>query len=431
MDLIIHTAGFASPATLAVEVVERKGLGHPDTICDALAESISVQLCRHYFERFGTILHHNVDKILLCGGSARAAFGGGEVLEPLELYLAGRATSEYQGEGISVAEIAIEACRTWLQSHLPALDLDRHVKIISRIRPGSGDLIRIYSKGHERTPLSNDTSCGAGFAPLTPLENVVLTVEHILNSAETKRAHPAIGHDIKVMRVRRGSRISLTIGCAMIGQYLTGIEDYLQAKIAARQVALEAARSKTTGRTDIPLTERGERDAQKLIARLDGMTFAGVLTSPLQRARRTGELAGFGERAEPDPDLMEWDYGAYEGRRTSDIRAERPGWRLFEDGCPGGETVEAVSVRADPVIGRIRALGGDALVFAHRDILRILAIRWLSLRAVEARHLYLTTASLSILGYDHDLDEPVIRLWNDGRHPIHSSPPEKMMPERI
>lgn len=186
-----------------------------------------------------------------------------------------------------------------------------------------------------------------------------------------------------------------------------------------------------TGHTDIPLTERGERDAQELSARLRGLIFAKVLTSPLQRARRTGELAGFGERAEADPDLMERDYGAYEGRRTVDIWAERPGWRLFEDGCPGGETVEAVSVRADRVIGRIRALGGDVLVFAHRDLLRILTIRWLSLRAVEARKLYLTTASLSILGYDHDLDEPVIRLWNDWRHSIHSLPSEKLMPEQI
>ncbi|MDQ3194792.1 MAG: histidine phosphatase family protein [Pseudomonadota bacterium] len=171
-----------------------------------------------------------------------------------------------------------------------------------------------------------------------------------------------------------------------------------------------------TGRTDIPLTEHGERDAHELFARLKGMSFSKVLTSPLQRARRTGELAGFGDCAQPDPDLMEWDYGAYEGRRTAEIRTARPGWRLFKDGCPGGETLQAVSVRADRVVGRIRAPGGDVLVFAHRDILRVLAARWLSLSAVEARYFYLTTASLSILGYDHDLDEPVIRLWNDARH---------------
>ena len=290
MDLIIHTAGFASPGTLAVEVVERKGLGHPDTICDALAESISVQLCRHYLERFGTILHHNVDKILLCGGSARAAFGGGEVLEPLELYLAGRATSEYQGERIPVAEIAIDACRTWLRSHLPALDVDRHVKIISRIRPGSSDLIRIYSKGHERTPLSNDTSCGAGFAPLTPLENVVLTVEHALNSTETKRAHPAIGHDIKVMGVRQGSRISLTIGCAMIGRYLSGIEDYLQAKIAARQVALEAARSKTDLEVDAVVNAADDLDQRDVFLTVTGTSAEAGDDGEVGRGNRTSGL---------------------------------------------------------------------------------------------------------------------------------------------
>ena len=167
-----------------------------------------------------------------------------------------------------------------------------------------------------------------------------------------------------------------------------------------------------TGRTDIALNEQGESDARELTTRLGAISFGSVLTSPLQRARRTAELAGFGERAEADPDLLEWDYGAYEGRSTADIRNERPGWRLFEDGCPGGETLQAVSLRADRVAGRIRALGSDVLVFAHRDILRILAAGWLSLPAVQARDFYLTTASLSVLGYDHDLDEPVIRLWN-------------------
>ena len=144
------------------------------------------------------------------------------------------------------------------------------------------------------------------------------------------------------------------------------------------------------------------------------MSFTKVLTSPLQRARRTAELAGFVECAQADPDLMEWDYGAYEGRRTSDIRAERPGWRLFEDGCPGGETLVEVSTRADRVIARVR--GGDVLVFAHRDILRILAVRWVALPALEARRLYLETASLSVLGYDHDLDEPVIRMLTRDIH---------------
>lgn len=167
-----------------------------------------------------------------------------------------------------------------------------------------------------------------------------------------------------------------------------------------------------TGLTDIPLTEQGERDAERLKARLAGLAFEGVLSSPLKRARRTAELAGF-----PNPvemaDLVEWDYGAYEGRRTADIRIDRPDWRLLEDGCPGGETLAAVSGRADRVVERIRDVARDVLVFAHRDILRVLAARWLGLESAEARIFALAPASLSVLGYDHDLDEPVIKSWNE------------------
>ena len=241
MELTVRTAETAWPDAQDVEVVERKGIGHPDTICDALAEEICRALCRHYLQRFGVILHHNVDKILLCGGAARPAFAGGEVTEPMELYLAGRATAEHDGERVSVADIAVDACRKWLSVHLPALDLERHVRIIPKFRPGSSDLRSLFSRG-KGVALSNDTSCGAGFAPLTRLEQVVLDVERTLNAAEVKRAHPAIGQDIKVMGVRRGSRVNLTISCAMIGRYLDGVEDYVQAKTIAARLALTAAR---------------------------------------------------------------------------------------------------------------------------------------------------------------------------------------------
>ena len=170
-----------------------------------------------------------------------------------------------------------------------------------------------------------------------------------------------------------------------------------------------------TGHTDLALTKAGEQAAQELSTRLHGLRFAKVFTSPLQRARRTAELAGFGESAEADPDLMEWDYGTYEGRRTVDIQAERPGWGLFEHGCPGGETLQDMATRADRVIARIRALESDVLVFAHREILRILIARWIALPALEARRIYLETSSVSILRYDHGLDEPVIYLLNDVR----------------
>jgi probable phosphoglycerate mutase len=169
-----------------------------------------------------------------------------------------------------------------------------------------------------------------------------------------------------------------------------------------------------TGRTDLPLTPRGEEVARRLGDRLRGRTFARVFTSPLRRAARTCELAGFGAVA--DPDLMEWDYGEYEGKKTSEILQTRPGWRLFRDGCPGGETVEQIGARADRVVARLRAAGGDVLAFSSGHILRVLTARWLGLPPAAGALFTLGTGGLSILGYEHDLSEPVVRLWNDASH---------------
>ncbi|WP_035356947.1 histidine phosphatase family protein [Edaphobacter aggregans] len=172
-----------------------------------------------------------------------------------------------------------------------------------------------------------------------------------------------------------------------------------------------------TGLTDLPLTPNGERNAQRLGERLRGMTFAKVFTSPLQRASRTCELAGFGSVAETDPDLVEWDYGEYEGRRSDEILAERPDWQLFRDGCPGGESPAQIGERADRVVQRIRAVAGDVLVFSSGHFIRVLAARWLALGPGSAgKYFLLTTASLSALGYEHSLSHPVIRLWNDDHH---------------
>lgn len=172
-----------------------------------------------------------------------------------------------------------------------------------------------------------------------------------------------------------------------------------------------------TGLTDLPLTERGERTARRLGERLQALTFAKVFTSPLQRARRTCELAGFAVIAETDPDLVEWNYGDYEGRRTTDIRAERPGWQLFLDGCPAGESPQQVATRADRVIRRVRSIDGDVLLFSSGHLIRVLASRWLGLElSANARYFMLSTASLSALGYEHDLSRPVIQFWNDTHH---------------
>ena len=172
-----------------------------------------------------------------------------------------------------------------------------------------------------------------------------------------------------------------------------------------------------TGLTDLPLTARGERNASRLRQRLAGLTFAKVFTSPLQRARRTCELAGFGPVAEIDNDLLEWNYGEYEGRRTSEIRAERPNWQLFRDGCPGGESPQQVAARADRAVCRLRAVEGDVLLFSSGHFLRVLAVRWIGLElTTNARLFMLSTASLSAVGYEDSLERPVIRLWNETRH---------------
>ncbi|HXZ96439.1 MAG TPA: histidine phosphatase family protein [Burkholderiales bacterium] len=173
-----------------------------------------------------------------------------------------------------------------------------------------------------------------------------------------------------------------------------------------------------TGLTDLPLTERGERNARALADRLKGISFAKVFTSPLQRAARTCELAGFRAAAKVDRDLVEWNYGQYEGRRTAEILAERPDWQLFHDGCPGGELPVQVGARADRVVSRVRTVQGNVLIFSSAHFLRVLAARWLALEPACGRNFLLGTASLSALGYEHSESQPVIRLWNDTRHVV-------------
>jgi broad specificity phosphatase PhoE len=183
-----------------------------------------------------------------------------------------------------------------------------------------------------------------------------------------------------------------------------------------------------TGLTDLPLTERGETDAHALAPRLQGteqkgMAFSKVFTSPLQRAVRTCELAGFGGRSEIDPDLVEWNYGEYEGVRTAEIHEKRPDWQLFRDGCPGGESPDQIGARADRVVARVRSINASVLLFSSGHFLRVLAARWLGLDAGAGASFVLDTASLSILGYEHNLSEPAMRLWNDAGHIRHGSTP--------
>ena len=243
MNLSITLPNFVPTSSRPVEMVERKGKGHPDTICDALADELSNILSRFYLERFGFILHHNVDKALLCGGIARAVFGGGEVLKPIDIYLAGRATEEFNGVTVPIQELAVEGARQWLKRNLHALDPERHVRVHCLIRPSSQDLADLYLRRHTAgTPLANDTSTGVGYAPLDELEAIVLQVERDLNSVSVKESHPEIGEDIKVMGVRLADRITLTIACAMVSRHVENLADYHVKKAAVAQLARQTAR---------------------------------------------------------------------------------------------------------------------------------------------------------------------------------------------
>jgi S-adenosylmethionine synthetase len=225
----------------SVEIVERKGLGHPDTICDALAEALSRNLCREYRKRFGDILHHNVDKALLSGGRAAARFGGGTVIAPINIYLAGRAISEVGAEVLPITDIAVESSRAWLDANLQALER-RHVRIHALIQPGSQDLQTLFSRGERgQVPLANDTSIGVGHAPLSPLERLVLAVEKAINGRNRRQHHPSWGEDVKIMGIRHDDKVLITVACAMIGRYLFHVDDYLGEKAAIEDLARRQA----------------------------------------------------------------------------------------------------------------------------------------------------------------------------------------------
>lgn len=242
MDVVIETLPGASSR---FEVVERKGTGHPDTICDALAEELSLAYSRFCRERLGAVAHHNVDKVLLVGGRAQARFGGGEVLEPIDITLAGRAALRVGDVPIPIEELAHEGSRRWLERNLHALSADKHVRVSSRIRPGSVELSELFSRSAAGAPaLSNDTSIGVGFAPLSPLEGLVLQVERALG-ADARASAPWLGEDIKVMGVRRDRHVELTVACAFVSQHVVNAADYVAKKAALALRVREIAAAQT------------------------------------------------------------------------------------------------------------------------------------------------------------------------------------------
>jgi S-adenosylmethionine synthetase len=252
-NVVVSLMDFKPVYENPVEIVERKGTGHPDTICDNLAEELSVALCKLYLEEFGFVQHHNVDKALLVGGVAEPKFGGGEIITPIEIYLVGRAIKEKNGKPLPVDELAIEVAKNWLRENIRNLDPDRHVIITPKIRPGSKDLVELFERFAKKgeVPLANDTSFAVGYAPFDDLEKVVYNTERYLNSADFKKDHPYLGEDIKVMGVRLGDKIRITIAAAFVDKYVNDVNDYLEKKEIVKQKALENATKYTDKEVEI------------------------------------------------------------------------------------------------------------------------------------------------------------------------------------
>ena len=225
----------------SVEMAERKGIGHPDTICDEITEQISRELCQYYLKEFGTIMHHNVDKALLVGGQSKPAYEGGKVIQPISLIIAGRATAQIKDKKIPVEEIAIETAKKWIQKNIRHLDAAKDIKITSNIRPGSADLVELFKRfGKGEIPLANDTSFGAGFYPKTPLEETIIMIDTLLNDPTTKIQFPFIGEDTKVMGVKEYSKRYFTIAMAMIDTYITDLSDYISKKEAVKEYIIHS-----------------------------------------------------------------------------------------------------------------------------------------------------------------------------------------------
>jgi len=233
-NIFIEAIGWTPVEEQHIELVERKGLGHPDFIADSAAEVASVALSKYYLEKYRAILHHNLDKVLLVGGQANPTLGGGEVLHPIYIIISGRAT-EYVVRGNSIERIPVgtivtNAVKDWIRKNFRFLDPDRHVIIDYMIRGGSSDLVKTFELGVKSRPLANDTSFGICFAPLSTLEKLVLETENYLNSRSFKETIPEVGEDIKVMGLRIGKKIKLTIAAAMISGLIPDVDHYISVK---------------------------------------------------------------------------------------------------------------------------------------------------------------------------------------------------------
>ncbi|AXV37642.1 MAG: methionine adenosyltransferase [Methanobacteriaceae archaeon] len=222
-----------------VEIVERKGIGHPDSISDGIAESVSCALCKAYIDKFGGVLHHNTDEVQITAGESDPQFGGGEVIKPIEILLTGRGVREYKGEKIGVDRIAIEAAKNYLKENIINLNVETCTVVECKIGQGSGDLVDVF--GRDGIAKANDTSFGVGYAPFSETENIVLAAENLLNSKSFKKKFPQVGEDIKVMGLREHDDITLTVATAMISKYVDNRDTYINVKDELNDIITDLA----------------------------------------------------------------------------------------------------------------------------------------------------------------------------------------------
>ena len=252
-----------------VEIVERKGIGHPDSICDAIAEEVCEALASEYIDRFGEVLHFNTDETQLVAGSAAPRFGGGEVVEPIYLLIVGRATKEYDGEQFPAETIALRTARRYLAEQFPALDVGEDVVVDVKLGEGSGDLQGVFRDDGESVPMANDTSFGVGHAPLTETERIVLETERQLNGSYAAD-HPELGPDVKVMGKREGDHIDVTVAAAMVDAHIADLDEYVDAVGSVRSFVEDLTRSYTEREVDVHVNTADDLEAGAIYLTVTG-----------------------------------------------------------------------------------------------------------------------------------------------------------------
>lgn len=291
-NITIGTLDFPKVSEQPVEIVERKGTGHPDTICDALGEELSIALSELYIKECGAIMHHNVDKALLIGGIADPQFGGGKIISPIEIYLTGRAINELNGKRLPVEELAIETAHIWLKENIPNIDITNHVIIYPKIKPGSKDLVELFERFQLKgeIPLANDTSFGTGYAPFDDVETIVYKLERALNNKEFKKEHPYVGEDIKIMGVRNKDNIRITIAMAFVDKYIKDLKDYIEKKEIIQNYAFALAQKLTDKHVDVFLNTADDEENGSVYITVTGTSAEAGDDGEIGRGNRVNGL---------------------------------------------------------------------------------------------------------------------------------------------